>query len=307
MSKMANSEEQESPKLEPNHVEDIFGPENMFEIKGVPFHHRRISKEQMEKTIEFKPRDEDIFICSYPKSGTTWLQYLVWSIMNISDTSKKLPNLLELKKTINRFIDFNGIEDVDHIRLFVSHLPYGIIPVNPKTKYLYVIRDPKDAATSYFFMMKNSYGFETCEIHKFYDYFIKGWLVYGDYFKNVMSWYHHKDDQNVLVLFYEDILHHTEREIMRIANFLSDDKNDYANILKSDPNLVHNIINETSFQKLKVNHDQSSDTTAFHVQFFRKGIRGDYATYMRPDQIKCINDLIRDKMGEPFVSKYVHD
>lgn len=293
----------EFSKRQPKRVEEVFGPENMFAVKGVPFQEVLVSKESVEKTLEFKSRDNDIFICSYPKSGTTWLQFLVWAVMNMDDVTKSLPSLMEMKSNLQRFIDFNGIEGIEKFKILVTHLPYDVCPLNPKAKYLYVIRDPKDAATSLFFMMKQVYGFQNEEIQLFYDYFIKGWLVYGDYFQNVTSWYDHKDDQNVLILFYEDMLENPEKEIMRIADFLSDDQNDYSAILKTKSGLLQKIVNDTSFQNM--NPGKPSAAPGFHSLFFRKGIRGDYAAYMRPDQIKTIDELIRERLGEPFVSKYV--
>lgn len=41
-----------------------------------------ISLETFQGALEYKARDDDIFIATYPKNGTTWTQQMVFCIMN---------------------------------------------------------------------------------------------------------------------------------------------------------------------------------------------------------------------------------
>ena len=48
-----------------------------------------------ERISNFELRDNDIFIVSYPKTGTTWTIELVWTMINEVDIEKtKVPQMI---------------------------------------------------------------------------------------------------------------------------------------------------------------------------------------------------------------------
>ena len=49
---------------------------------------RFIDKGLDEKIFNFQLREDDIWVCSFPKSGTTWTQEPVWMLINDVDTEK---------------------------------------------------------------------------------------------------------------------------------------------------------------------------------------------------------------------------
>ena len=53
----------------------------------------RVYAEQLEEQIyNFQLREDDIWIVTYPKCGTTWTQELVWTLINDVDQEKgKVP------------------------------------------------------------------------------------------------------------------------------------------------------------------------------------------------------------------------
>jgi len=45
-----------------------------------------MGEDQVDRVwAEFQPRQTDVFICSYPKSGTTWVQNIVRHLLNRDD------------------------------------------------------------------------------------------------------------------------------------------------------------------------------------------------------------------------------
>ena len=86
-------------------------------------------------------------------------------------------------------------------RAFKSHMPHHLMPCglpsNTPCKYIYVTQNLKDAAVCYFchyFTLKRAENFD-------WDIFIIGLsLVNYDYFEHVLTWWKHKNDENVLFI-----------------------------------------------------------------------------------------------------------
>lgn len=47
-----------------------------------------------DKIYNFQARPDDVFICTYPRSGTTWTQEMIWLIANNLDYETALKNSL---------------------------------------------------------------------------------------------------------------------------------------------------------------------------------------------------------------------
>ena len=73
------------------------------------------------------PRADDIYVVSYPRSGTTWLQMILYQIMtdgdlNFGHISERVP-FFERSLTVGR--DLNALPSP---RLFKTHYPYDRLP-----------------------------------------------------------------------------------------------------------------------------------------------------------------------------------
>ena len=61
--------------------------------------------EAFRSALQYTARPSDIFICAYPKCGTTWLQYIVYLILHegkalpaSGSMTKEIPHLEEVGK-----------------------------------------------------------------------------------------------------------------------------------------------------------------------------------------------------------------
>ena len=232
--------------------------------------------------------------------------------------------MAELKTTVHRFIDMNGIEGIEEYscpRVFATHIRAQAIPWSAGAKYVYMIRDPRDVIISYKSMIFKLHQIPDAELSKLIDKFIQGsFRYYNNYFDHVRDWYNKYQEQvsahergigeepNILVIFYEQLLTDPKSHVIKLAKFLYDGPNGhFSNLLDIETNevLIEKVISKTSFEKLKSNHDSNlTEGTKMFSGFFRKGIKGDYKNHFTRDQDVAVQKLIRDKLGEPFTTTF---
>ena len=95
----------------------------------------------------FSGRDDDIFVCTPPRSGTTWTQTLCclllfgWRDFAIkpSEVSPWYDAIFDPVEAVNAVINAQN-----HRRLIKTHAPLDGIPYNPQSTYVTVYRDPRD-------------------------------------------------------------------------------------------------------------------------------------------------------------------
>ncbi|XP_060580136.1 sulfotransferase 4A1-like [Ruditapes philippinarum] len=116
-------------------------------------------REEMDQVESMNTRQDDVWVCSFPRSGTTMTQELVYHIMTLDfDTAKtvpqeeRFPQLLEhaeVNNGITMFKEFTGLQHHERRaspRMIKSHLHYSLLPEQ--------LRNGKGKVTSIFFHIK---------------------------------------------------------------------------------------------------------------------------------------------------------
>ncbi|XP_065177504.1 sulfotransferase 1C2-like [Sycon ciliatum] len=260
--------------------------------QGVPFN-IAIKYERCKEIPDFKTKADDVFIVTYPKSGTTWMQQIVKCLQ-----TKGYPETVE--KTVgelNPWFEEMEQKDADAMtspRIFKSHSPYhmaakGNTP-DSKCKYLHVVRNPKDVCVSQYYHYKGFWEYEyTGEFPEFCDLFIHGQVECGSWFDFVMSWY--TCSEEVLHITYEDLKARPAEVIPKVANFLG---------LECNDTIVGLTIEKSSFSKMKT--DAKSNMTwmndlrhAGAVPFMRKGKVGDWRGHFTEEQSQRLDAVFQEK------------
>jgi hypothetical protein len=170
--------------------------------------------------LEFVPRPDDVFIVTHPRSGTTWMQMILYQLT--TDGSMDFPHIAEYCPWFERSArSANAFETRPSPRLFKSHLPYHKIPRGP-CKYIYVARNGKDVAVSQYHLDRTHIGYEGT-FDEFFERFLNGKTPFGCWFAHVKGWWRHRNDPNVLFLTYEELSRDLEGRICRIADFIGRD------------------------------------------------------------------------------------
>ncbi|KAH8027737.1 hypothetical protein HPB51_007659 [Rhipicephalus microplus] len=109
--------------------------------------------ENFRSAVNYVPRDGDLFIVTYPKCGTSWMQYIVCSILTRGDPPSNVVDL----NAMAPFIDVCGTEITEkHERTgpVVTHIPLTVLRPSERAKYIYVARNRYDCAVSCYHFMK---------------------------------------------------------------------------------------------------------------------------------------------------------
>jgi hypothetical protein len=229
--------------------------------------------------LEFVPRPDDVFIVTYPRSGTTWMQMILYQLN--TDGSMDFPHIYEYCPWFERSSRSGlGFEARPSPRLFKSHLPHRKIPKGP-CRYIYIARDGKDVAVSYYHLYRDFNGFKGT-FSEFFDRFLRGKVEFGSWFEHVQGWWRHQHDPNVLFLRYEDLLDDLEACLRRIIVFCG---------FKIEPERMPTILERCSFAFMKQHESQFDPMTGASWEqgaqgkaFLRAGRIGDGRGQLSPEQ-----------------------
>jgi Sulfotransferase domain len=221
-----------------------------------------------------RSRSEDIFIVSYPKSGTTWLQMIVFQLK--SRGSEEFEHINDVIPHFEKFIVPTGkdLHELPAPWVFKSHLAYTWIPKG-KGKYIYVVRDGVDVAWSYYSHHRKYIPFELRgrSFAMFFDSFLKGKVGYGSWFKHVAGWISNREKLDLLLVHYEDLIADLEGEVRRVADFCR------IPLLEED---VPKILNHCSLEymrqherKFALEHARPPNRPNPGIKFIRTGAVGE--------------------------------
>lgn len=158
---------------------------------------------------------DDVFIVSYPRSGNTWIRFLVGNLLD-PDDPVTFANIESRVPEIYFFSD-QQLLALARPRILKSHEYF-----DPRYKRtIYVVRDPRDVAVSlYYYSIKRQTIPQGYPLDEFIPRFVGGeFFDYcGSWEEHVLSWHATRNSRaGFLFLRYEDLLAHTEQELSRIA------------------------------------------------------------------------------------------
>lgn len=174
------------------------------------------------ETLKFRP--SDVLILGPPKSGTTWLQQILHQIRTGGDES--FADIYDITKICPMYItsipgyQIDG-EQKSNPRIFKGHSNYESIPKVDGMKFVVVLRDPLDAIWSFVKFGTRFYGQDqdmtTAEIQEMYKSPLFNFVNPWDFIAN---WFPHRNDPNVLLLYYEDLIKDLKLSIRRLSEFI---------------------------------------------------------------------------------------
>ena len=259
-------------------------------VNGMPVS-RIVTQEQVDRVASsFKIRPDDVWVVTYPKAGTTWTQHIVRLIKNAGkDDGKKLDEAVPWIEALNTDERFYyqlpvSLEDLPSPRAVKSHFRYDNMPCGLPSrtpcKYIYIARNPKDVAASYFHHYQGFRYVQTLKWDDFFRWFTDGQVAYGDFFDHVLSWWAHRDEPNILFLKFEDMKRDLQAAVVQIAKFIGKDLTEKE---------ISTIVSKATFKSMQANPEANYSWIPHRwnpnaLPFMRKGIVGDWVNYFSEEQ-----------------------
>ncbi|XP_069840608.1 sulfotransferase 1A1-like isoform X2 [Dendropsophus ebraccatus] len=261
--------------------------------------------ENWENVKRFQAKDGDLLIVTYPKSGTTWMSEILDLIVHNGDVTKTQRGAIFERVP---FLEYavpgmpTGTEVLDgrnSPRVIKSHLPVHLLPSSfweKKSKIIYMARNPKDVVVSYYHFYRMAIVHpDPGTFEEFIQKFIEGKVAFGSWSDHVKDWWKIRHQEDILYLFYEDMLEDPKREIRKVMKFIGKDLPE---------EMVEKIHQRTTFKTMKENSMANYSTIPSSVMdhsvspFMRKGICGDWKDHLTVAQSELLDDYYKRELSD---------
>jgi hypothetical protein len=201
-----------------------------------------------KNNIPIEILEDDVFLVSYPKSGRTWVRFLIGNYL--SGNQLDFPNSYQ-----------NWIPDIDcnpqqccqleRPRFIQSHWSYTL----EFKRVVYIVRDGRDVAASYYF---HALKFNQIQKDTSFEKFLEIFNTVG--LDNLPTWSNHVDswlnqtqmERKILLIKYEDLTRNTLAELIKILKFAE---------LNVDNEAARTAVEMSQFDKLQ---DYEKNKSKFH-------------------------------------------
>jgi len=272
---------------------------------------------------DFEIKQDDVWISSFPKCGTTWTQEMVWCIMNNLDYKLAKETILEKRVPFfelrpiteeafaNEFtnqVDTEWIDDTIGLveklkspRIIKTHLSWQMLPAklisNKNAKIIYVTRNPRDACVSYHNHWKILEGY-----HGGFEAFAESFIndiagYYSPFIHHVLEYWNMRHLENVCFITYEEMKNDLASVIRKVSTFLTRPVAE-----EKIPSLVDHLSFDKMKQNKSVNKQEFVEASQVNLDdankkenlaFMRKGQVGDWENHFTPDLQKKFEEWER--------------
>lgn len=258
------------------------------------------TQESLEFAKNFTVEDTDIFIVTYPKSGTIWMKEIISLVLSEGDLTPILSvQNYDRAPWLEVFKFAQVIAQVPAPRPIATHFPYRLMPDSfhqSKAKVIYVMRNPKDVAvSSFYFHQVAEFLDDPGTFEEFLDLFLEGRVFFGKWTDHIKSWRNTNLGDRIMYVTYEEMKEDLPAALRNISGFVGKDLSD---------DVIQKISEHCSFEAMKNN--PMSNYTSISKKYkaadedtsliLRKGVTGDWKSHFTPEQMKHFTSTIKKEL-----------
>lgn len=200
-----------------------------FQVDGISGPKGTCSEEGFRVAAEYRPDPWDVFVVTQMKCGTTWMQHIVYEVLNrgrgnLAETGVTLyavsPWIEALKSVPMAEAPLIGTERP--ARVIKTHLPVELCPFDRKARYIYVARHPLSCFASCVDFVATNIGTMAPELPVIEEWFCSAdQMWWGTWTDHVAGWWERAQrERNVLFVHFEDMKQDLGAVVRQVADFL---------------------------------------------------------------------------------------
>lgn len=236
-------------------------------------------------------RPNDVFFASYPRSGSTWLRFVLYESIagessGFGNVNTSIPDVKE-HQTGLPLMPNGG-------RLIKTHEVY-----HPEyKKAVYLVRDPRDVALSEY-AYQAALGLVNMPFDVYLPLFLtKGVNPFASWSKHVNSWLQSPlTDDQLLVVKFEDLRRDTVSGVAGIVRFFGLEPNEVQ---------IRKAVANNSVERMKAKEKETPQRASQKGQFIRSGSVGGWRGQLNEAQIQIVRDhaaTLLNRLGYPLDAK----
>ncbi|XP_014486777.1 PREDICTED: sulfotransferase family cytosolic 1B member 1-like [Dinoponera quadriceps] len=253
-----------------------------------------------QKIRDLKVYEDDVWMVSFPRTGSHWMQEMVWCIGNEFDYEKSRTHFLErcpllessaiwigeqFKIPLTKLGDpLEYVAKMPRPRYIKTHLPWALLPQElseKKPKIIYGARNPKDTCVSFYHYCRTFHNMQG-SFDEFAELMLRDNIPMAPFWKHVLPFWKMRDQENILFLMYEKMKRDQAGAIKKTATFLGKNVTDEQIVELCEHLKFSKMATNPSVNLEKLLSDEARQEDP-NYKFIRKGKVGDWINYMSKD------------------------
>ena len=197
----------------------------------------------------FQPNPDDVIVAIPQKNGITWMMHICHQI-RMRGREPDFEDQLQVITWIEASEKVHGIDPASKPqpaspRIFVTHLPFPLLPRGGKR--IYCFRDQKDAVLSAYYFYDSKFSLRgRVSMTIFADVYLERT---ERHLNELLLWWERRHDNNTLLLFFDDLMEDHAGCVHRIARYMG---------LDLDEDDVARVVHTTTHAEMVRHHSKFS-------------------------------------------------